>query len=344
MRPSGTGWTRRLAAALLGLGLLLAAGGIGTAHAQTAVRIGYLPLLYYNAWYYAELQGWWGDTGLKPQFKTFATGQPQIQAFAAGELDVGSLGTVPLLLGTSKGVVNLQAIAVMGNVDNAFGIFVPGPSPIKAVPDLRGKTLALPLGTNWQLVLDSALRKHGMSQKDLKVINMAPADVAAALLAGRIDAGMPHISQFYELEAKHGFRSIFMGADMAKAPNPVNIHIYDIVVVDTEYGKRHPADVTKVLGLWFRVMDHWYANFEKMNRWNEEYQSKMTGTPITPAFTDYYWAHLSKETLETNLKAFDRKTPDNIWAALDGTAKFYSYPVDVNTIVNDAFLKALAKR
>jgi ABC-type nitrate/sulfonate/bicarbonate transport system substrate-binding protein len=324
--------------------LLLGAAMAPVADAQTAVRIGYLPLLYYNAWYWAEQQRWWGETGLKPQFKTFATGQPQIQAFGAGELDIGSLGTVPLLLGTSKGLVNLQAIGIMGNVDNAFGIFVPGASPIKTVPDLRGKTVALPLGTNWQLVFDSALRKHGMSQKDVKVLNMAPADVAAALLAGRIDAGLPHISQFYELETKHGFRSIFMGADMAKGPTPVNIHMYDVIVVDAEYGRRNPGTVTKVLGLWFRVMDHWHRNFDTMNRWNEEYQSRMTGTPITPPFTDYYWAHLSKETLESNLRAFDRNTPDNIWAALDGTAKFYGYAVDVDAIVNDSFLKALARR
>lgn len=329
---------------VLMLALLVFSPGARSSYAEEVVRIGYLPLLYYNAWYYAELQGWWKETGLKPQFKTFATGNPQIQSFAAGELDVGSLGTVPLLLGASKGFVNLQAIGIMGNVDNAFGIFVPANSPIKTVPDLRGKSLALPLGTNWQLVLDSALRKYGMTEKDLKVLNMAPADVAAALLAGRIDAGMPHISQFYELETKHGSRSIFMGADMAKAPNPVNVHVYDIIVVDADYGRRRAGNVAKVLGVWFKVMDYWYKNFDHMNRWNEEYQSKMTGTPITPDFTQYYWAHLSKETMASNLKAFDRTTPDNIWATLDGTAKFYNYTVNVDNLVNEGFLKGLARR
>jgi NitT/TauT family transport system substrate-binding protein len=326
------------------LALLVAVPGPRPGYGEAVVRIGYLPLLYYNAWYYADLQGWWKETGLRPQFKTFATGNPQIQSFAAGELDIGSLGTVPLLLGTSKGLVNLQVIGIMGNVDNAFGIFVPGNSPIKTVPDLKGKTLALPLGTNWQLVLDAALRKYGMSEKDLKVLNMAPADVAAALLAGRIDAGMPHISQFYDLETRHGFRSIFMGADMAAPPNPVHVHIYDLIVADTDYGRRHPANVARVLGMWFKVMDYWYAHFDAMNRWNEAYQGKMTGTPITPDFTRYYWAHLSKETLATNLKAFDRSNPDNIWATLEGTARFYDYPVNVDALVNEGFLKGLARR
>jgi NitT/TauT family transport system substrate-binding protein len=342
MRRERTSFVVHASVALVAVAVCLS--GAGPATAQAPVKIGYLPLLYYNAWYYADLQGWWKDTGLRPQFKTFNTGMPQIQAFAAGELEVGSLGTVPLLLGTSKGQVNLQAIAIMGNVDNAFGIFVPGPSPIRTVPDLRGKTIGLPVGTNWQLVLDAALRKHGMSQADLKVVNMQPADAAAALLAGRIDAGMPHISAFYELETKKGFRSVFRGADMAAAPNPVNIHIYDIVVVDAEFGKRHPDRVTAVLRMWFRVMDHWYRNWDAMNRWNEEYQSRMTGTPLTPDFTDYYWKNLSRETLESNLRAFDRKTSDSIWAALEGTAKFYNYGVNVDAIVNDTFLKAVATR
>lgn len=342
MRHGPRSWKTGLGAVLAAAVVVLAAEG--PAAAQTPVKIGYLPLLYYNAWYYADLQGWWKDTGLKPQFKTFNTGMPQIQAFAAGELEIGSLGTVPLLLGTSKGQVNLQAIGIMGNVDNAFGIFVPGPGPIKTVPDLKGKTIGLPVGTNWQLVLDAALRKHGMTQSDVKVVNMQPADAAAALLAGRIDAGMPHISAFYELETKKGFRAIFRGADMAKAPNPINIHLYDIIVADTEYGRKHLDQVTKVLEMWFRVMEHWYKNFDQMNRWNEEYQSKMTGTPLTPDFTDYYWKNLSKETLDSNLRAFDRKTPDSIWAALEGTARFYNYNVNVDAIVNDTFLKALAKR
>lgn len=342
MRDDARTWQARLIVVLSITVVTLAAEG--RAVAQTPVKIGYLPLLYYNAWYYADQQGWWKDTGVKPVFKTFNTGMPQIQAFAAGELEIGSLGTVPLLLGSSKGQVDLQAIAVMGNVDNAFGIFVPGTSPIKTVPDLRGKTIGLPVGTNWQLVLDAALRKHGMTQNDVKVVNMQPADAAAALVAGRIDAGMPHISAFYELETKKGFRAVFRGADMAKPPSPVNVHIYDLVVVDTEFGRKHPDRVTQVLQMWFRVMDHWHRNFDQMNRWNEEYQSKMTGTPLTPDFTDYYWRNLSKETLATNLKTFDRKMPDSIWASLEGTAKFYNYSVNVDALVNDTFLKAVPTR
>jgi ABC-type nitrate/sulfonate/bicarbonate transport system substrate-binding protein len=37
------------------------------------------------------------------------------------------------------------------HVDNAFGIFVPGNSSIKTVPDLKGKTFALPCPFWWRV-------------------------------------------------------------------------------------------------------------------------------------------------------------------------------------------------
>ncbi|HEV8307882.1 MAG TPA: hypothetical protein VGW35_09460 [Methylomirabilota bacterium] len=62
MESRATRGGRRLAAVLIGLAILGTADG--TPQAQTPVRIGYLPLLYYNAWHYADLQGWWAEIGL----------------------------------------------------------------------------------------------------------------------------------------------------------------------------------------------------------------------------------------------------------------------------------------
>lgn len=65
--------------------------------------------------------------------------------------------------------------------------------------DLRGKTIAVPSRfSDERLVVYKALRDHGMTDKDVKLVEMAPPDVAGALSAGAIDAfsmGEPFPSQ-----------------------------------------------------------------------------------------------------------------------------------------------------
>jgi NitT/TauT family transport system substrate-binding protein len=71
--------------------------------------------------------------------------------------------------------------------------------PVKSVPDLRGRTVAIPSRfSDERLIVFKALAEHGMTGKDVKMIEMAPPDVAGALAAGAIDGfsmGEPFPSQ-----------------------------------------------------------------------------------------------------------------------------------------------------
>ena len=71
--------------------------------------------------------------------------------------------------------------------------------PVRSVPDLRGRTIAVPSRfSDERLIVFKALAVHGMSGKDVKMVEMSPADVAGALAAGAIDAfsmGEPFPSQ-----------------------------------------------------------------------------------------------------------------------------------------------------
>lgn len=71
--------------------------------------------------------------------------------------------------------------------------------PVHSVSDLRGRTIAIPSRfSDERLIVFRALQAHGMSGKDVKMVEMAPADVAGALAAGAVDAfsmGEPFPSQ-----------------------------------------------------------------------------------------------------------------------------------------------------
>src|SRR6185295_12972173 len=61
--------------------------------------------------------------------------------------------------------------------------------PVHSFADLKGRTVAIPSRySDERLILFRALAKNGMDAKDLRMVEMAPPDVAGALAAGAIDA------------------------------------------------------------------------------------------------------------------------------------------------------------
>jgi NitT/TauT family transport system substrate-binding protein len=71
--------------------------------------------------------------------------------------------------------------------------------PVKKFTDLKGKTIAIPSRfSDERLILFRALAVNGMKPEDIRMVEMAPPDVAGALAAGAIDAfsmGEPYPSQ-----------------------------------------------------------------------------------------------------------------------------------------------------
>ena len=71
--------------------------------------------------------------------------------------------------------------------------------PVKAFPDLRGRVIAIPSRfSDERLILFRALKKYNMKPSDIKMVEMAPPDVAGALAANAVDAfsmGEPYPSQ-----------------------------------------------------------------------------------------------------------------------------------------------------
>jgi NitT/TauT family transport system substrate-binding protein len=71
--------------------------------------------------------------------------------------------------------------------------------PVHSFPDLKGKTVAVPSRfSDERLILFKAMKVHGIDPKELRLVEMAPADVPGALNANAIDAfsmGEPYPSQ-----------------------------------------------------------------------------------------------------------------------------------------------------
>jgi sulfonate transport system substrate-binding protein len=125
--------------------------------------------------------------GIAVESPVITSGAAQIQAIAAGAIDIASvLGDASAILGRANGV-DLKVVAAFSRSPRAFVIMAgrDGPADIAA---LKGRRVAGPKGTALQQLLAAALAAQGMRLADIDYINMDLAAARAALLAGHVDA------------------------------------------------------------------------------------------------------------------------------------------------------------
>ncbi|WP_025855494.1 ABC transporter substrate-binding protein [Pseudomonas sp. CHM02] len=180
------------------------------------------------------------DQGIKIQWNYFKGAGPVInEAFANGQVDLAYLGDLAAIIGRSNGLDTRLLSATARDIKQYLGV-VPG-SGIKTLQDLKGKRVAVFRGTASQLSFDSALASQGLSEKDLKVINLDFNAAGAALAAKQIDAtwGGANLSA---LQAK-GLADIPLTTkDLGGAGS-----IQSVLVGSGKFVDEHPDVITQLL-------------------------------------------------------------------------------------------------
>ena len=180
------------------------------------------------------------DQGIKIQWNFFKGAGPVInEAFANGQVDLAYLGDLAAIIGKSNGLDTRLLNAGARGVKQYLGV-VPG-SGIKTLQDLKGKRVAIFKGTATQLSFDAALASQGLSEKDLKVINLDFTGATAALAAKQIDASWGS-SGLAALQAKGLAELPLNTKDLGGAGSVQAVLLGNGKVVD-----EHPEVVTKLL-------------------------------------------------------------------------------------------------
>ena len=108
------------------------------------------------------------------------------EAYANGLVDFSLLGDLPSIIGRAGGL-KTRVLAATAIRQNLY-LTVPAGSAIRSLGDLRGKKVSLFKGTNNQLAANKILEKSGLSERDIRAINMDTATAKAALGTSDIDA------------------------------------------------------------------------------------------------------------------------------------------------------------
>lgn len=130
------------------------------------------------------------DFDYEVEYSAFIGGPSMLQAFQAGAIDSGFVGSTPLIFAQAGGQ-EITAVAGWASENGAYGLIAAGGSDdIQSWADLKGKRVAFQKGTAGEAALLQALVAAGLSAADVTPVDVPQTQVAATLQGGGADAGI----------------------------------------------------------------------------------------------------------------------------------------------------------
>jgi taurine transport system substrate-binding protein len=126
-------------------------------------------------------------TGWTIEWRTFGSGTEVIAAMASGDVQVAELGSSPLAIGTSQGL-DIQLFMIAQGLGTAESLIATKTSGITKLEDVKGKRIAVPVGSTAHYSLMGALTHAGIAETDVTIVNLPADQIAAAWDSGQVDA------------------------------------------------------------------------------------------------------------------------------------------------------------
>jgi NitT/TauT family transport system substrate-binding protein len=237
--------------------------------APPPLRIGYSDWPGWVAWQIAIDKGWLREAGLDVTFDWFDY-SASMEAFAAGKIDGDFVTNGDALVMGAGGARNV--IILITDYSNGNDMIVARPG-IKSLADLKGKRIGIETGLVDHLLLLDGLKKQGMTQNDVTLVNSKTNETPQVLASGQVDAiGAWQPNAGLAMKALPGARPVYTSA---QAPGL----IYDVLAVNPASMGAHRADYIKLIKVWDRLVS--YINDPKTQQ--DAVQIMSTRVGLTPA-------------------------------------------------------------
>jgi taurine transport system substrate-binding protein len=242
--------TRRTTLAAMSATLGVSTFAIGRASAApSVVNIGFFtetkPTML------AKGEGWFAEgAGAKLNWTEMGSGADINTAITAGSCDIGlATGSAATASGISQGLP-FQLIGIVDNIGPAEEMTVRKAANIKSPADFKGKKVATPFGSTSHFRLLGFLKTHGLTQKDVTVLDMKAAAIVAAWNRGDIDAAYVWAPAKSKILADGG--EVFAtSAAMDKA----GYVIADLIVVRNGFAEQNPDSVVGFLKAYGKALN-----------------------------------------------------------------------------------------
>lgn len=242
LKQSGTAVKRWLTRLMIPAALL----GSVAAHAAQPLKIGYSDWPGWVAWQVAIDKGWFKEAGVDVSFIWFDY-SASMDAYSAGKIDAVTMTNGDALVTGAGGAKS--SMIMLTDYSNGNDMIVAKPG-VKSLKDLKGKKVSVEVGLVEHLLLLNGLKKAGMKESDVTLVNAKTNEMPQMLTAGdvaAIGAWQPISGQ--SMKAVPGAKPIYTSADEPGL-------IYDVLAVNPASVSAHRAEWQKVVHVWDRVVKY----------------------------------------------------------------------------------------
>lgn len=198
----------------------------------------------YGPFYIARDKGYFKEEGVDVKLIIMENTSLKMGALMAGKIDAvaSTADEFPIYMKPGK---LLHYILAVDNSKGGDGIV--SNKDIKSLADLKGKKVACEEGSVSQFFLNALLREIGLTQQDVKMINMTATDAGVAFVANRVDAAVtwePHLSQGAATDHGHVLISSSQKPGL----------IVDVVAVRPDIAQQREAELKAFVRAWDRAL------------------------------------------------------------------------------------------
>ncbi|MCD9022956.1 ABC transporter substrate-binding protein [Cohnella silvisoli] len=266
------------------------------------ITIGYSAWPGWYVWSLISEKGIFEKNGVNVKLVYFPVYSDSLQAFNSGKIDMVCANLNDSLPPANHGLK--PKVVLVTDISAGADALIAKPE-FKSVKDLKGKSIALEIGTLSHLLFLNILERNGMSESDVKVFNMAAQDAGSGFIAGSLDAAVtwePFLNQAVQSQKGH---------ILASSKETPGLIVEDLMT-SSDFLDSHRDEIKKILTAWYDGIDYWKNNPDE----SLTFMAKQAETPV-----DEYKVlvnGIKLYSIEDNLKAFQEGEG---WDSLYGSGK-----------------------
>ncbi|MFC0219074.1 sulfonate transport system substrate-binding protein [Pseudochelatococcus lubricantis] len=231
------------------------------------------------------------------------------EAVVNRQLDLYTQGDLPSIVGRANGIKS--KILLVSSTRTPVYLAVPTGSDITKIEQLRGKRVAVFLGTNGHLSVAEVFAAHGLKWSDVNIVNLDNASTNAALATKDIDGAFGSVT-FLQLEDQGLVKVVYNSND--DTPSAARI---GSIFVTSEFEQAQPEIVARLVKAFTRgahfasleenrqaILDEWEKSGTARSILERDIQGvslKARHSPLLDPFTRALYARKAEKSKEFGL-------------------------------------------
>jgi ABC-type nitrate/sulfonate/bicarbonate transport system substrate-binding protein len=198
-------------------------------------------------------KGYFRDAGLDVTLRSITSSSDRIAAVASGSAVFSNLGRIAVIADMARGDKSFWYFA---NIDDS-----PGNEGCWARPGFTSwtqlKDHKVAANTSAQITMDGLLQNAGMTEKDMRFVNLPPDEMAPALAKGDVDAACVWQPLLAGLEkAAPGGKMLGLDSDTPIGQKFHTMASPDIVIIARDFVSKHPDAARGLAAAMFKGADY----------------------------------------------------------------------------------------